>query len=80
MTPITRLMVNETATEEMVTSGAKAAKMGPKIGAMAAPSVVSPTPTRTPMSPPRPARTVDSMRNCWRIARRVAPIALRMPI
>ena len=32
------------------------------------------------MSPPSPASTVDSIRNCCRIARRVAPIALRMPI
>ena len=39
-----------------------------------------PSPTSTPSVPPSPASTVDSSRNCCRIARRVAPMALRMPI
>ena len=39
-----------------------------------------PSPTSTPSIPPSPASTVDSSRNCCRIARRVAPMALRMPI
>ena len=37
-------------------------------------------PNTTPISPPSPASTVDSSRNCCRIARRVAPMAFRMPI
>ena len=39
-----------------------------------------PSPTSTPIMPPSPASTVDSSRNCSRIARRVAPMALRIPI
>ena len=37
-------------------------------------------PIRTPSSPPTLVRTAASIRNCTRISRRRAPIALRTPI
>ena len=37
-------------------------------------------PSRTPMMPPEPVRTIASVRNCQMTSRRRAPIALRTPI
>jgi prepilin-type processing-associated H-X9-DG protein len=46
----------------------------------AASRTAPPTPRPTPISPPSKAMMADSIRNCRRMSRGVAPIALRMPI
>jgi hypothetical protein len=39
-----------------------------------------PNPMTTPMTPPSPVRTMASKRNCRRMSRERAPMALRIPI
>ena len=43
-------------------------------------STLMPMPTKTPMIPPAPVRTMASVRNCQMTSPRRAPIALRTPI
>src|SRR5690606_14485801 len=78
MSPMIKLIVNANTIENGSTAGA--GKSGMSCGSTIAPVTASPTPSAIPTSPPSPDRKTDSSRNCSRITRGRAPIALRMPI